>query len=806
MQVSSVFVHRATVGLLLAILTLALSGSLARAQDPPLGVEVRVVAQVLEGGAVEVGLEHRFGQDWTLVSPQRRILAADTPAGAWRVSSAVGVPIRQTQVRITTENRGAWTDTRSAGEFVAQINQVRQRSRCGWLRLQLSDDRISLQTNLDDCTGLTAIGAAEIANPMSEGRQELRVAARRLADGGIEVGLQRRAEAGWDDLQHPQDAIAPSDLTVGVWYATARLSLPPPPASVEADLRRGASFERVGDELRVSIDGATYRTNCGELQLRSFRTTLLLDTRDEQCDRTVALATVCASAHVGRDCDVQRTQVYRWETRQERSARFGHIPLTETEAQDVVDAIFADYFGSGRRAPRVVASGGDSSHFDGARNRIVLSERGFAFDTVVHEMSHALLSAARIRSPGHDGSHTALIMELWGRYVPLIDVAEARADARASDLDVAERPRPAPRADAGIVGVRDILCAETVMSDALCRAFDGQMSELGAEATTELYVGSGSRGEGLWWGTDEDRETGRIRTYVVHEAAVSGADDARARLQLRCGTDDELVARVWWRGLPAIGGEVRYQVGTLPAVDARWATNSGTWGDERWDFQQAPDARAFLEEVSWRAGLGGEFRFSYTQYGRTYAAAFDLVALLNTPAQPNLIRCGAMGDAASDGELVSSSGRAGPHFWWGVLREEESGRSRTYVVREAAVEGADAARARLQLKCTSGAQLRVEVWWRGVPALSEVVSYQLGDLPLAEAHWRMDTGIWDNLTWGYHRAPDGRAIMLAMSWAASGGGDFRFSFESGGDVYGTTFDLDGLFETPVQPNLVGCGG
>ena len=144
---------------------------------------------------------------------------------------------------------------------------------------------------------------------------------------------------------------------------------------MEADLRRGASIERVGDELQVSIDGTTYRTNCGELHLRSFRTTLLLDTRDEQCDRSVALATVCASADVGRDCDVQRTQVYRWETRQERTARFGHIPLTETEteAQDVVDAIIADYFASGRRAPRVVASGGDSSHFDGARNQIVLA-------------------------------------------------------------------------------------------------------------------------------------------------------------------------------------------------------------------------------------------------------------------------------------------------------------------------------------------------------------------------------------------------------------------------------------------------
>ena len=203
MQVSGVAVRGAIFGLLLAVLALALSGSLARAQDAPVGVEVRLVARVLDSGAVGVGIEHRFGESWELVSPTRRMLAADAPADAWRVSSSVSVPIRQTQVRITTENRGAWTVARSAGEFVAQIDQVRQRSRCGWLRLQLSDDRLALQTSLDDCTGLTTIGAADIANPMSEARQELRVAARRLADGVIELGLQRRAEAGWDDLQQP---------------------------------------------------------------------------------------------------------------------------------------------------------------------------------------------------------------------------------------------------------------------------------------------------------------------------------------------------------------------------------------------------------------------------------------------------------------------------------------------------------------------------------------------------------------------------------------------------------------------------
>ena len=804
MQVSGVVVRGAIFGLLLAVLALALLGSLARAQDAPVGVEVRLVARVLDSGAVEVGIEHRFGESWELVSPTRRMLAADAPADAWRVSSSVSVPIRQTHVRITTENRGAWTVARSAGEFVAQIDQVRQRSHCGWLRLQLSDDRLSLQTSLDDCTGLTTIGAADIANPMSEGRQELRVAARRLADGGIELGLQRRAETYWDALRQPEDSIVPADLTVGVWHATAPLSLPPPPASVEADLRRGASIERVGDELQVSIDGTTYRTNCGVLQLHSFRTTLLLDTRDEQCDRSVALATVCASAHVGRDCDVQRTQVYRWETRQERSAGFGQIPITETEAQDVVDAIFADYFGSGRRAPRVVASGGGTSYFDGARNQIVLAAWGFAFDTVVHEMSHALLSAARIRSPGHDGSHTALIMELWGRYLPLIDVAEARADAHASDLDVAERPRPAPRADAGIVAVRDILCAESVTSDALCRAFDGQMSVLGAEATTDLYVGSRKRGD-LRWTAALNPKTSGTSTTVWQEAAVVGASDAQAQFQVTCTPTDELDLSVWWYGVPDLDGEVTYQIGALPAVDARWLTGSGSGAGGPWLYHQAPDPAGIARAFSGAARSGGELSFSFELYGRTYSTAFDLEAIFNTPAQPNLAQCGSLAEPPAIGESVTGSGRYGPHLWWSTQLHSETDALLTAVVRETAVEGADAALARLRIVCVYDDTLAVTLWWRGVRELSPDVSSRIGELPQQEANWNTSPGRWGDNDWSIHEAPDARSLVQALGWAAGVGVDFTISFVRDGTTYSASFDLDGLFETPVQPNLARCG-
>ena len=55
---------------------------------------------------------------------------------------------------------------------------------------------------------------------------------------------------------------------------------------------------------------------------------------------------------------------------------------------------------------------------------------------------------------------------------------------------------------------------------------------------------------------------------------------------------------------------------------------------------------------------------------------------------------------------------------------------------------------------------------------------------------------------------DARDLIAQLAWAAQTGG--RFTVEAHerrnpNRSYTATFDLDGLFDTPVQPNLARCG-
>ena len=164
-----------------------------------------------------------------------------------------------------------------------------------------------------------------------------------------------------------------------------------------------------------------------------------------------------------------------------------------------------------------------------------------------------------------------------------------------------------------------------------------------AEATTDLYVGSGKRGDDLSVdGRRVNPKTSGTWTTVWQEAAVVGASDARAQFQVTCTPTDELDLSVWWYGVPDLNGEVTYQIGELQAVDARWLTGSGSGGP--WLYHQAPDPAGIARAFSWAARSGGELSFSFELYGRTYSTTFDLEAIFNTPAQPNLTQCGSLAE------------------------------------------------------------------------------------------------------------------------------------------------------------------
>ena len=130
-------------GLLLAALGFSLSTTLTRAQETRPGVEVRLGARVLADGAVEVGLQHRFSGRWRSLSPARHMLRVDAPAGAWRSTSSVDVPIRQTQVRISTQYR-VWDGDAGSGEFIFEINGQAARTSCREIEIELEESDLIL--------------------------------------------------------------------------------------------------------------------------------------------------------------------------------------------------------------------------------------------------------------------------------------------------------------------------------------------------------------------------------------------------------------------------------------------------------------------------------------------------------------------------------------------------------------------------------------------------------------------------------------------------------------------------------------
>lgn len=69
----------------------------------------------------------------------------------------------------------------------------------------------------------------------SGGDVVVRIVARRMADGRIELGLQqRRADASWGEPMLPQERLLPTTATVGRWLATSTLTVMAPGPAARA--------------------------------------------------------------------------------------------------------------------------------------------------------------------------------------------------------------------------------------------------------------------------------------------------------------------------------------------------------------------------------------------------------------------------------------------------------------------------------------------------------------------------------------------------------------------------------------------
>jgi hypothetical protein len=776
-----------------AALWAALPLSRVEAQETP-GAEIRLAARDFGNGSVSVGLQHRQAGAWRSVTPTRHILPASARFDHWYTTAAAEIEVVQASVEIGLRNR-AWTAVDGPDQFTLTIGGTRYAARCGRLNLQLLEDGLELRTGSSNCDEVIVVEPSELAAPTDVGMQVVRVAARRLSTGGIELGIQRLVGGQWEALRQPIRPVL-TGLSRSTGRFTSSLQLPTLPAHVFGDLRRGVSITTRDSEFDLEVDGRVYRSRCGVLELGILTEHILVDTATEDCHGSAPLLTICPTS----DCDAQQNAAYAWEARQV-GASLDQIEVTRSEAQAVVDAIFSDFFPRSR-APTVSFSS-EQSHGHAGGREIVLGTSVRNLGAVVHELAHSLVDRANVRDVGHGGAFTAMLLYLWERYFPIADVQAARDDAERHGIEVASRPPIQTRFSEARQAIGELFCDRTDTSPELCAAATGAMTQLPDAVFSGRYVGSGRLPNG-WYSAGERAGVG-FRSFLAVESNELTTGASRARLSIECNTDDELEVDVWWRQAEELPPVLQYRFGDAEWIEDRWYTISGgTWGDDSWALHRAPDARTFLQAALWQTRNGEPFTVRYVLDGRVFTASFGIDDMFDTPVQPNLVQCGESDIAAVSDDPVIDWGRFGDNLFWGV--DEDELPLTSYVAMDAPIAQTGTT-ARLSLQCEMG-QLEVDLYWEVGQDLDWTVRYRIDDGAIQTEEWRSGWGTWGDREYKWTGREDAGDLISQMAWAAQTGGSFTVEAYARNDPnrrFTATFDLDGLFETPVQPNLARCG-
>lgn len=764
------------------------------------GVEVRLAGRLHEDGRVEVALQYWWNGSWSRgVFPLQRYFPADADHERWHMSAPVRVTSFQSQVRIAVEHP-RWDGSDGPGEFELRVDGRRYRSNCGYLALEYVHDRLRLRSRDNACAEDTALAENRLSIPAGQGGQDVRIAAQR-SGGRVELAVQHRKGSGWSDRLIPAASRLPARMTVGRWYHTFTVVLPAPPAALSGQLHRDASLTMVDGDFQIEAGGRRYRGNCGALVLRAADDAILVDSLDAHCAAPTALATICGPDVRQGDCDVQRNHAYEWERAQLQRDGADRVALELGEAQALVDAIYRDYFPNRPRPPRVFRTSGNETHYDGSAHIIQLAGWAMTLDAVLHETAHALLRSASVDDPGHGSRYLALLLELWQRYLPIVDTGAARAAALAAGMDVADSVVPLMLRVRGPDALRELLCVHSVRSERLCRALAREMDASAGEEDAGRF--GGRLGE-LWWWSEVDPDTGAAETMLVRESTEQVDGASAARLSINCASDDRLEVEIWWRGVDEEAPSLSYRLGADTWRNERWRTFRGTWSGDEWAVHQALDPAAFLHWLRWHAEGVDALQAQSTQPRRLPRVSFDLRGLFETPVQAQLVSCGADREGNEPHTPTVDSGRSGDDLWWGVAEGEDP--PRTYVVREATISSTDR-KARLQVRCQER-QLELGVYWAVGEDLDRTVRYLVGSGSVQHEEWLAGWSDWGDREYKWTGRDDAADLIAQLAWAAQSGGQFVVEAHERGNSerrYSVGFELAGLFETPVQPNLASCG-
>lgn len=255
-------------------------------------------------------------------------------------------------------------------------------------------------------------------------------------------------------------------------------------------------------------------------------------------------------------------------------------------------------------------------------------------------------------------------------------------------------------------------------------------------------------------------------------------------------------------------GRHTYEIGGLPSTPegeyvVRSRVDDGDWIDETGNVWVADGGFVFVHPAfDYERLRGGETLMIEIALDPTFRATFDLAALFDTPVQPNIDNCGVRLWSPTYVPVmdVSGSSRAGETelFWSAFLLGDDV---LTHVDIRTPVEESPRGFLLLSNACHSfGMTLSVGELER-TDAESLQVTLEIDGIAMPAHAWSVTQVTFvDGSEFSQVDAPNPERLAAQLRYASS----LTVAIDGSG-LPPVTFDLAGMFDTPIQENIDNCG-
>ena len=456
------------IGLLFAAASLGLLVRQADAAE--VGTYVKLAVRKT-AESYDVGLQHFDveSETWSDVeSPQQFRVARTAQRNYWYRSSPVTVSSFQRSIEISSEYR-QWTPFTGPGRLILLLSERNVGSNCGWMSVQLQAADVVVRTaDHDRCDGTILRRATDLTDFGALAQQEVRIRLRLSATLDAQFYAERRtADGGWSRIGRDIVTVPNSNLSER-WWISQPLAVPTPEARVVGSLGEGVLSSEAG-AIQLQAGDRSYSSNCGYLRFTSTPLTVLVSTLDEHCQELVPLATLCGNNTwlLNHGCDRQQNHLYHWEHRYTESV--AELKISQSQARAIADAVFSDFLPR-TEPPAVSFASVRYPQYVYRSHEIILNPEGQTLGTTLHEVGHALVVQGGVHDPGHGSRFAALMMYLYQRYTPHLDVESMRQAASDRGVSIAAQTPLWPSSNDGIGVVYEQLCSPNRISAPLCDA------------------------------------------------------------------------------------------------------------------------------------------------------------------------------------------------------------------------------------------------------------------------------------------------------------------------------------------------